>query len=109
MPAYVRKVKSKSGATSVQIEYKHGRKRTGITHIGTAHNDSDIKSLSAIALGEIHKNQSSFNFAGQDNTFKPKLRKSYSAVLWDALDSVYTRLGFEVTVWKKLFACPNRT
>jgi len=42
IPAYIRKVKSKSGAISVQIEYNRGRQRTGITHIGTAHNDKEI-------------------------------------------------------------------
>lgn len=31
MPAYIRKVKSRSGAISVQIEYKRGRERIGIT------------------------------------------------------------------------------
>ena len=53
-PAYIRKVKSKSGATSVQIEYKNGRTRTGITHIGTAHND-ELKLLYALAREKIHE------------------------------------------------------
>ena len=55
MTAYIRKVKSKSGATSVQIEYKCGRERTGIVHIGTAHNDAELKLLCALAHAKITK------------------------------------------------------
>lgn len=97
MPAYIRKIKRSNGAVSVQIEYKHGRKRTGITHIGTAHNDSDIKLLSAFAYGKVHENQLSFNLIEQSSVHKAKLRKSYSKVLWNALDNIYCGLGFEVT------------
>jgi uncharacterized beta-barrel protein YwiB (DUF1934 family) len=62
MPAYIRKVKSKSGATSVQIEYKRGRERTGIVHIGTAHNDAELKLLCALAHVKMHEGQLSLDF-----------------------------------------------
>lgn len=62
MTAYIRKVESKSCATSVQIEYKRGRERTGIVHIVTAHNDAELKLLCALAQEKIHAGQLSFNF-----------------------------------------------
>jgi len=49
MRNYIRKVKSKSGATAVQIEHKRGRERIGITHIGSAHNEAELKVLLEIA------------------------------------------------------------
>jgi hypothetical protein len=57
MPAYIRKIKSRNGAISVQIEYKRGRERIGITHIGTAHNDAELKLLCALAQGKLHERQ----------------------------------------------------
>ena len=105
MPAYIRKVKSKSGATSVQIEYKRGRERTGITHIGTAHNEMELKLLCALAYSKIHEGQISLDLADQDSKLDAKLKKSFSGVLWSALESVYCTLGFETmqdTVFKQL-------
>jgi len=105
MPAYIRKVKSKSGAISVQIEYKRGRQRTGITHIGTAHNDAELKLLCALANSKIHEGQLSLDIEEQDSELDARLRKSFSGVLWNALESVYRTLGFDAmsdTVFKQL-------
>ena len=38
MTCFIRKVPTKSGATTVQIVYKRGREVVGIKHIGSAHN-----------------------------------------------------------------------
>lgn len=93
MSAYIRKVKSKSGAISVQIEYKNGRMRTGITHIGTAHNDTELKLLCALAREKIHEGQLSFDFP-QQSVNEARLRKSYSELLWESLNNVYCALEF---------------
>jgi hypothetical protein len=92
MTAYIRKVKSKSGAISVQIEYKDGRIRTGIKHIGTAHNDTELKLLYALANEKMHEGQMMLDLelSGHD----ARLRKSYSELLWDTLAGVYGALGF---------------
>lgn len=92
MPAYIRRVKSKSGAISVQIEYKRGRERIGIKHIGTAHNDAELKLLCALAKEKIHEGQLSFDF--EPGGLEAKLRKSYSCLLWDTLAGIYDRLSF---------------
>jgi hypothetical protein len=95
MPAYIRKVKSKSGATSVQIEYKRGRERTGIVHIGTAHNDAELKLLCALAHVKMHEGQLSLDFyLPKQSDREARLRRSYSGLLWDVLNGVYDTLGF---------------
>lgn len=104
MSAYIRKVKSKSGAISVQIEYKRGRERIGITHIGTAHNDAELKLLCALAHEKMHAGQMSLNFPNQKG-LEARLRKSYSGLLWDALNGVYDTLGLDAVddpVFKQL-------
>ncbi|NLM20723.1 MAG: IS1634 family transposase [Peptococcaceae bacterium] len=94
MTSHIRKVKTKSGATAVQIEHKHGRKRIGITHIGSAHNETELKALLALAHEKMNEGQISFNF-DQDTNPNICLEKSYSSLLWDTLESVYKCLGFE--------------
>jgi len=99
MPAYIRTVKSKSGATSVQIEYKRGRERTGILHIGTAHNDREVRLLRALAYAKMHEGQLSFDLDGAERSeTDARLRSSYSALLWGALEHAYRVLGFDRAV-----------
>lgn len=94
MASFIRKVKTKSGATAVQIEHKHGRERIGITHIGSAHNETELKALLAIAHEKMNEGQISFDF-GQEADPNICLEKSYSSLLWDTLESAYKGLGFE--------------
>ena len=43
--AYIRKVKTRSGATAVQIAYTAYGKIIRIDHIGSAHNPSELELL----------------------------------------------------------------
>ena len=94
MASYVRKVKTKSGGIAVQIEHKQGRMRVGITHIGTAHSDTELRILMALAYEKMHEGQLTFEISAEG---KPSLRlqKSFSALLWDTLENIYGLLGFE--------------
>jgi hypothetical protein len=99
MSTFIRKKKTKSGGTAVQIMYKQGRIVTGITHIGTAHNNVELKVLLGLAHGKMHENQIALDIAallknGGDST-ELYLERSYSELLWDALSGVYDRLGFD--------------
>lgn len=100
MSTFIRKKKTKSGGTAVQIMYKHGRSVTGLAHIGTAHSDEELKVLFAIAHGKMHENQIALDIAtllknGGEST-ELYLETSYSELLWEALSGVYDRLGFDV-------------
>jgi len=88
MPSFIRKVKTKSGATAVQIVYKHGREVVRIVHIGSAHNNTELKILLALAHEKMHEGQLSFDFPHK-NSLKLCLEKSYSGLLWDTLSHVY--------------------
>ena len=94
MPAYVRKVKNKNDTISVQIEYKEGRKRTGIKHVGTAHNERELKLLSALAYEKIHENQLSLNLYPQRDDGL-RLESTHSELLYETLEKVYEKLGFD--------------
>lgn len=105
MTSFIRKVKTKSGATAVQIEHKRGRKRIGITHIGSAHNEAELKALLVLAHKKMHEGQLSFDLGEKGTEPDICLEKSYSGLLWDALEGVYKELGFEGvsdTVFKQL-------
>jgi len=45
--AYIRKVRTASGATAVQIAAKHGRRDKVLEHLGSAHTDSELAALLA--------------------------------------------------------------
>jgi hypothetical protein len=96
MSSFIRKKKTKSGATAIQIIYKHGRIVTGLKHIGTAHNDAELEILLALAHEKMHEGQLTLNFEemvrGGDADLR--LEKSYSALLWESLSSVYDKLNF---------------
>lgn len=91
---FIRKVKTKSGATAVQIVYKHGRVVSKIDHIGSAHNYANETLLIEIAKQKI--------LAGQLSLFKEKQSesnilavKSSAQFLYQTLSQCYDSLGFQ--------------
>jgi hypothetical protein len=65
--AYVRKVKTASGATAVQIvEKRHGVGRI-VAHVGSAHDDVELAVLMASARDRIHAGQQAFDLVGARN------------------------------------------
>ena len=96
MSSFIRKKKTKSGATAIQIIHKRGRIVTGLKHIGTAHNDAELEMLLALAHEKMHEGQLSLDFGELSKAGNADLRleKSYSALLWDTLSSVYDKLDF---------------
>lgn len=95
MSVFIRKKKTKNGGIAVQIIFKQGRNVTGLTHIGTAHGEEELKVLLALANEKIHEHQLSLDFVEQfRNGTDIFLKKSYSELLWDTLSGVYEKLGF---------------
>ena len=57
MSPFLRKVKTASGATAVQIvEKKHGV-RTILEHLGSAHDEAQLAALLQVGQAKIHANQ----------------------------------------------------
>ena len=57
MGSFVRRVKTASGATAVQIVHKRGRTVLGIDHIGSAHDEDQLALLLETAKQRLHADQ----------------------------------------------------
>ena len=91
--AFIRKVKTTSGATAVQIAYKVGGRIVKIIHIGSAHNKEELDLLVAIARKRLFANQ--LELLPQADPLQIKTKRSFSALLWNTLQEQYTELGFD--------------
>lgn len=91
--AYIRKVKTKSGATAVQVVTKAYGRIVDLTHIGSAHTPAQLDTLMALAKKRLHHNQPTL-FPEPREEFKLQLKESSSRLLWQVLLDQYQRLGF---------------
>lgn len=62
----MRKVKTASGATAVQIVHKTGSRRDGIDHVGSAHTDADLHVLLATAHRQLAGDQPELDLRAPD-------------------------------------------
>ena len=96
----MRKVKTASGATAVPIVHKTGSRRDGVDHIGSAHTDADLHVLLATAHRQLAGDQPELDL-GLDTPGpgRPEasgvVESTQSLVLWQALERIYTHLGFD--------------
>ena len=98
MGSFVRRVKTASGATAVQIVHKRGRVVQGIDHIGSAHDADQLALLEEVARERLHAGQHALEFdppavrrAGAGTAL---VEATTARLLWDALSGVYEALGF---------------
>jgi hypothetical protein len=97
--AYVRTVKTASGATAVQIVYSSRGGSRDIEHIGSAHDEKELEILKAAARQRLAAGQGQLGLglddaAGRGGGPLP-IRSSRMGHLWDALSRAYDVLGFE--------------
>ena len=107
----MRKVRTASGATAVQIASKTRGVRTIVEHLGSAHDDEQLAVLVAIARERIAELAGHVPFdldglgATPPATTAPTVTGSRSRLLWDVLEDAYARLGFDAVgndTFKKL-------
>jgi len=91
--AFIRKVKTSSGATAVQIAHKTHGKVSKIEHIGSAHNDTDLATLLALAKQRLIGAQLSL-LPDISSSLKIRQVQSVSQLLYDSLLELYSQLGF---------------
>lgn len=105
--AFIRKVKTTSGATAVQIAYKSHSKIIKIEHVGSAHSEEELQILVELAKQKLIGDQKSL-FASADHpaVFAPKmgLKNSFSGLLLQTLRDQYEQLGFK-RLNDEVFAC----
>ena len=97
MVAYVRTVKTASGATAVQIVWSSRRGSRRMEHVGSGHDEGQVEALKAAAQQRIADGQAELDLGlGPEVPGGPlPIRSTRMAVLGDALAGVYAGLGFE--------------
>ncbi len=98
----MRKVRTGSGATAVQIARTRRGVQTILEHLGSAHDDAQLAALVAIARqriaemnGQEQLDLESLVPASRPRSTGPTVVGSRSRVLWEVLEAAYARLGFD--------------
>jgi hypothetical protein len=93
--AYVRTVKTASGATAVQVVYSSRRGSRDIEHVGSAHDEAELEALKAAARARIAGGQGELDLGlAVPGTGRLEIVSSRMEHLWDALCGAYDALGF---------------
>ncbi len=92
--AFVRTVKTKSGATAVQIVHSNRRGSRTIEHIGSARTAQELAALKAAAAERLAVGQQQLDLGMLAGPASLPLTSSRMAVLWDSLTHLYGELGF---------------
>ena len=101
MSPFLRKVRTSSGATAVQIVSKSGGVRRIVEHLGSAHDETELAALLEAGRQKIAAWQGqglldleSLDPApGRTGLAGATVETKRSGLLWEVLHGVYTRLG----------------
>ncbi|MBP2364339.1 IS1634 family transposase [Pseudonocardia alni] len=99
--AYVRKVKTASGATAVQIVEKRGGVRRVLEHLGSAHDRAELAVLMQSARDRLHAGQQALDLSAAvaagagAGSAGAVITGSACEVVWQVLTDAYRRLGFD--------------
>jgi hypothetical protein len=93
--AYVRTVRTTSGATAVQVVWSSRRGSRRIDHLGSAHSDDEVAALRLIAAERIAAGQGELDLELAAGSGPLEVVGSRAGHLWDALCRAYDSLGFD--------------
>ena len=98
--AYVRTVKTSSGATAVQVVWSWRKGSRSIEHLGSAHNEVELVALKAAAAERLAAGQTELDLgiAGHLEPGALPILSTLMAPLWESLCLAYRILGFESAV-----------
>ena len=96
MAAYIRKVRTASGATAVQIAAKQGRRDTVLEHLGSAHTDSELAALLEIARTKLLAGQQELDLGLGATSAAPTITGKRSRWLIESIAAAWRHLGFDV-------------
>lgn len=105
MPPFLRKVKTASGATAVQIVEKQGRVNRVVKHLGSAHDEATLAALMEKGRRELRPGQLEFDFDSLDTkiSYTPKVQHQSSTLLWRVLRDAYRAVGFDQAIGDSAF------
>ena len=110
MSPFVRKVKTASGATAVQIVEKRNGQRRILEHVGSAHDAAELAVLMSAALQRLHGSQDMLDLGqepkGRQPAGEPVVEASRSELLWQVVCGAYRVGSWASTCW--LMRCSSR-
>ena len=94
---FLRKVRTASGATAVQIAERAGGRDKVIEHLGSAHTDGELAVLMEAGRLKMHAGQGELDLVvGQRDSRDAVVRGQASRVLIEVIEGAWRRLGFDV-------------
>jgi hypothetical protein len=95
--AYVRTVKTSSGATAVQVVWSWRKGSRSIEHLGSAHDEVELAALKAVVAERLAAGQTELDLgiAGHLEPGTLPILSAQMTHLWQALCDGYRILGFE--------------
>lgn len=93
---FLRKVRTASGATAVQIVERAGGGDKVIEHLGSAHTDAELAVLMEAGRRRLHAGQGELDLAvGERDPQHAVVRGQVSRVLVEVIETAWQRLGFD--------------
>jgi Transposase DDE domain len=95
--AYVRTVRTSSGATAVQVVWSWRKGSRSIEHLGSAHDEVELAALKAAAAERLAGGQTELDLriSGHLEPGTLPILSSQMTTLWESLCAAYRALGFE--------------
>jgi hypothetical protein len=95
--AYVRTVRTSSGAVAVQVVWTSRRGSGDIEHFGSAHSDAEVEVLKAVAAQRIADGQDELPFGvpAKQEPVSLEITSSRMGRLLEAIAAVYRQLGLD--------------
>lgn len=101
----MRRVKTASGATAVQIARRENRRDVVIEHLGSAHTDAEVAALVQAGRAKIEEGQGELDL-DLGTTPRPGraiVEQQASRLLVDVIEASWRRLGFDVIADEAFF------
>ena len=105
MSPFLRKVRTASSATAVQIVEKQGRVNRVVEHLGSARDEASLQVLLEKGRRKLRPDQMEFNFNYLDTkiSYTPIVQHQSSTLLWQVLQDSYRALGFDQAIGDAAF------
>ena len=104
MSPFLRKVKTASGATAVQIVEKQGRRNVVMEHLGSAHDQAQLAALMAAGRDKLAApDQAMLDFGPRTVRQSAVVTGSRSALLVEAVQRAWSVLGFDAVADEAFF------
>ncbi|WP_143278004.1 IS1634 family transposase, partial [Brachybacterium alimentarium] len=93
---FLRKVKTASGATAVQIAERKNRRDVVLEHLGSAHTESELVALMSAGRDKINAGQEALGLGLSQDPQSAVVHSKRSRQLLEMLQAAWTALGFDV-------------